>query len=497
MDRSCTCQETVPYREHDYLQVLRELSEALAFGMEPSLEGIRALTEAMGRPQTRFSCIQIAGTNGKSSTARMVAALLRAEGFHVGLYTSPELVEYPERFELDGRVIDHGLFARHVGHAFDVAAHLVDAGVGRLAPSIDHAGRPASASGGFTEFELLTAAAFSLFAEAEVDFAVLEVGLGGRWDATSIVHPAVACITGIGLDHTRILGDTLEAIAGEKAAIIEPAAAVVLGPGTSPVADVFCDRADACDTFARAVRPDDDPTVVFPRIPDELTTVYHVESTSPELMLSVDACHGDYPHIALPQPPYQAPNVATAITVAEAALGRALDAGGVRTALGSLRLPGRFETLREDPLLIIDAAHNPQGAHLLADAIRTRFGGEGQAPTGRVAALSGGLDGTASAAGDGRPTLLLAILADKDFHGIIRELAPVVGDIVVTQTASDRAIPVEELALVVEEDTGIVPRTFAMPSEAVAALERTGESVVAAGSITLAGEVAELFLEED
>ena len=177
----------------------------------PLLETVVDMLDELGRPDECFDCIQVAGTNGKTSTTRFSAAILRGEGLKTALYTSPQLVRYPERMEVDGRVVSDEAFARGVSAAVE-AGHRVNArrvAVGERAYTI-------------TPFDLLTAAALVVFAEARVDVAVLEVGMGGRWDATSATDPVAVAITGIGLDHTRILGDTLKAIAGEKAAVIKP-----------------------------------------------------------------------------------------------------------------------------------------------------------------------------------------------------------------------------------------------------------------------------------
>ena len=190
-----------------YTEAVSVLTHALKFGINPSLDPIKNMCAAMGDPHKRYKCVQVAGTNGKSSTTRITAALLHAAGYKVGLYTSPHLVKYPERIEINGEVVDDRLFARAISAAVDAAE------------AIEYEA---------TEFELLTAAAFWLFAEEEVDWAVLECGLGGRWDATSIVSPQVAVITGIGLEHTDVLGDTVEKIAAEKGAIIKEGSTAVL-----------------------------------------------------------------------------------------------------------------------------------------------------------------------------------------------------------------------------------------------------------------------------
>ncbi len=273
-----------------YDDALAALQRALSFGMNPSLDGITALCEALGRPQDRFAVVQVTGTNGKTSTTRLTAALLRGEGMRVGLFTSPHLERYNERIEIDGAPVSDADFA--------LALEATLAGGRRAAARPSVPGTPA----GFTEFELLTAAALWLFRERGVEIAVLEVGLGGRWDATSVVNPSVAVITGVGLDHTAILGDTLEAIAAEKAAIIRPASAPVLGPGTDGLDSIFLRAADAASTHARAVREDLD----FSPVPEELTVRFRVveRPSSPDghTLVSVDGVHAHYPALALSGP---------------------------------------------------------------------------------------------------------------------------------------------------------------------------------------------------
>jgi dihydrofolate synthase/folylpolyglutamate synthase len=221
------CERARPWT---YDEATRVLGRVLRFGVNPSLDAIAALTEALGRPQDTYAGIQITGTNGKSSTARLTAGILRAHGMKVGLYTSPELERYPERIEVGGEMVSDAEFALCVGVAIDTAVALW----GESEPGVPS---------GVTEFELLTAAALWRFSQATVDVAVLEVGMGGRWDATSVIDPAVAVITGVGLDHTGILGDTVEEIAAEKAAIICAGSVCVLGPGTKSTARIMHARA--------------------------------------------------------------------------------------------------------------------------------------------------------------------------------------------------------------------------------------------------------------
>ena len=392
-----------------YDDAVATLEDALKFGMDPSLEPIRAMCAAMGDPQKRYRCVQVAGTNGKSSTTRMIAVLLHAQGLRVGLYVSPHLIKYPERIEIDGRVVSDEDFARGIEVALDAAAR---AGVQA------------------TEFELLTAAALWLFAREDVDWAVLECGLGGRWDATSVVDPQVAVITGVALEHTAILGDTIEKIAGEKAAILKPGSHAIF----------------AHDLAAQGV---------FERQAQDVGTPYSYAK--------LDATRAFDDELAY-MPAYQRSNLATALAAVTVALGHAPSPESASIALGGLVIPGRFEILRHDPLVIVDAAHNPQSAHVLAGELRRLFDGD--------AAI---------------PTLLLGVLDDKDARGIIRELCPLFDRIVVTASSSTRAVPATELASLVAEETGVRPEATHDVRAAQELL--SGEPIVATGSITVAGEV--------
>lgn len=401
-----------------YDDAVATLEGALKFGMNPSLEPIRAMCAAMGNPQKRYRCVQVAGTNGKSSTTRMIAALLHAQGLRVGLYVSPHLVKYPERIEIDGRVVSDESFARGIEAALDAAAH------GHVEA---------------TEFELLTAAALWLFAQEGADWAVLECGLGGRWDATSVVNPQVAVITGVALEHTAILGDTIEKIATEKAAIIKPGCKAVFAHGLA----------------AREV---------FERQAQQVCVPY--ENANLEAIIPFE---GELASL----PVYQRSNLATALAAVTAALGHAPSPESVRMALSELVIPGRFEILQHDPLVIIDAAHNPQSAHVLAGELQCLF------------ERARGFDSPP------RPALLLGVLDDKDARGIIRELCPLFSRIVVTASSSPRSIPAVELAALVEEECGMRPEIATSISEARELLRH--EPVIATGSITVAGEVKDIW----
>ncbi len=439
-----------------YDEALAALKSALKFGIEPSLDGISALLERMGRPQDRFVSLQVAGTNGKTSTSRLLAAILQAQGMATGLYTSPELSRYPERIEVAGRVVSDEEFASAVAAALQAASEV---------------------ERDITEFELLTAAAFRIFDLNAVDFAVLEVGMGGAWDSTSVVDPAVSVITGVGLDHQAILGDTLEEIAAEKAGIIKPASAPILGPGTRGLEQIFLQRAESFDTHARLVREVGEETLV-----DEALTIrYEVRSLPAHTPrrpgvpspweVDVHGAHADYPGLSMPAQRVQAINIATAVAAAEAALGRALDLPALRSAVAQCVVPGRFELLRTEPPVVIDGSHNPQAAAVLADTVRDAFP-------------------------DALPTILLGVLGDKDARGIVTALAPVSSRIVVTAPVSPRALPAEELAAIVGEVTGSRPTVYeTLPAALETLLSTTPSGLLIAGSITTAGQ-AKTYLGE-
>ena len=391
----------------------------------PLLETVVDMLDELGRPDEYFDCIQVAGTNGKTSTTRFSAAILRGEGLKTALYTSPQLVRYPERMEVDA---GHRVNARRVA-----------------------AGERAYA---ITPFDLLTAAALVVFAEAAVDVAVLEVGMGGRWDATSATDPVAVAITGIGLDHTRILGDTLEAIAGEKAAVIKPGRLVVLGEGTheASVQRVMDARCRECGIVPLVVNH------ATTKVPAHVGDTVEFSCTTPRAIYTS----------SMVKPAYQPQNAACAIMLCEGYLGRELDHDKLDASLMGCPTPGRFDVLGTDPLKLIDACHNPQSCENFVSALNE-------------------IDPCV----ENRPTLLCAALADKDVAGIVDVLIPAFPRAVVTQTDSDRALPAQELVSLVDADklAGVYPSV----PEALAAFDAAGESFVAAGTITLAGEVAGLL----
>lgn len=426
-----------------YDEAVEALQAALKRGIEPSLDSIRALCDRLGRPQDSFRSIQVTGTNGKTSTARLIASLLRAHGLRTGLYTSPDLERYPERIEIAGEVVGDAEFARAVGVAIDAARSSVRDGAS-----------PRDA----TEFELLTAAAAWLFREAAVEVAVIEVGIGGRWDATSVVAPEVAVITGVGMDHADLLGDTLPSIAEHKAAIIRSGAVAVLGSGALPLAEVFIERATM---------------VGAPLIVPSVTVVARPTEPQGLSVMDVRTAVGRYDRVGIAAPAYQAANVGCAVAAVEAVLGGALARPAVDAALAEVTFPGRFEVIAADPPLIVDGSHNPQAAATLAAAIRDAW------PPGRA-----------------RPHILLGVLADKDAAGIIAELMPVAGALSVTRPDSPRALPARDLAEAVERVTGVAPQVFSCVREALDALVgREPAGLIVTGSLKTAGEARRLLRE--
>jgi dihydrofolate synthase/folylpolyglutamate synthase len=447
-------------RSLTYVGAVERLGEALAFGVNPSLDGIRALVAALGSPEARFRSIQVTGTNGKTSVTRLIAAILRAHGASTGTYTSPHLVSYTERILIDGEPLGEELFARAVSAATEGADMLAACGAEALGLP------PDAVAASVTEFELITAAALWAFAREDVEWAVLEVGMGGRWDATSVVLPEVAVITGVALDHTERLGATREAIAEDKAYVIKPGSTAVLGPGVEGVEQVILARARAVGAPVVRVggaRPD---------VAWEVTEA----PTRPggTLVLDVRTPRAAYEGLALTAPAYQAPNVAVAVAASEAALGAVLARGALGSALARATFPGRFELVREAPPLVIDGAHNPEAAAVLAAAVAAAFA-------------------------DAPPVALIGVMADKDAGGVVRALAPAVAGFVCTRSHSPRALAPEALADVVRAEgtqlLGVAPDVDSGLALADAAAQTAGAGgVLACGSIYVAGEVRALTL---
>ena len=299
------------------------------FGMRFGLDRMRRLMTAMGNPQLRFQSIHVVGTNGKSSTVRMTAAILRRHGLRTGAYLSPHLVSFAERIRIEDEDLEPAEFAGAIQRAAH-AAELVDRSLGP--------------DDRVTQFELLTAAAYSELARQGVEVAVIEAGLGGRYDATNVIPSRVQVLTSVGLEHTRWLGPTITAIATEKLDVVQAGATLVLGYGLHPDAVAVAERvAGNRHPPARIVHAGADPGV---------------------------------PLTALG--PYQRRNFALARTAAEAYLGE-LDPKAVATAAAETLVPGRLQVVDEEPLTLLDGAHNPEGMAALAESLRELFAAEPRA----------------------------------------------------------------------------------------------------------------------
>ncbi|ARC56468.1 Folylpolyglutamate synthase [Frondihabitans sp. 762G35] len=421
---------------------------------QPRLGATRRAVELLGDPQRSYPVIHITGTNGKTSTSRMIESILRAYGLRTGLMTSPHLTRVNERIVIDGESISDAALAENWR---DIQPYLLMVDT-ELA---------AAAEEPLTYFEALTVLAFASFADAPVDVVVLEVGMGGEWDSTNVADGQVAVFTPIALDHTKRLGDTVTEIARTKSGIIKPSANVVTS-AQLPEALAELERAADLTESTLAVEG----------------TGFEVLSSAVAVggqLISVRGIAGRYDDLALPFfGRHQAQNAATAIAAVETFLGngsQALDPEILATGLSQATSPGRLQILANDPLILLDAAHNPHGARALADALGEYF------QLDRVVAV-------------------LAVLADKDAAGIIRALAPAVEQFVITQSDSDRSLDADELASIV---VGIVgPDRVTVETNVVTALgvardlaeESEKGGVVVTGSITLVGEVLALT-EED
>lgn len=432
--------------------------------IEPSTARMQALMELLGSPQRSYPCIHIAGTNGKTSVARMVDALLTALQQRTGRATSPHLQSATERIAIDGRPISPARYVE-VYREIEPFVQMVDAQsqAGELGP----AGPPMS------KFEVVTAMAFAAFADAPVDIGVIEVGMGGRWDATNVIDAPVAVITPIGMDHTDYLGDTIAEIAGEKAGIIgaggEVETVVVIGRQEPEAMEVLLARAMRVDA---AVAREDSEFGVRDR-----------QVAVGGQVLELQGLGGVYPEVFLPlHGEHQAHNAAVALAAVEAFFGagatRQLDVDVVRAGFAAVRSPGRLERVRSAPTVFVDAAHNPAGAAALAQALTTEF--------------------------DFRYLVgVVGLLGDKDVTGILAALEPVFDTIVVTDNGSPRAQDVQTLALRAEEVFGPdrVAAAGTLPDAietATALVEDSGDSVAGAGivvtgSVVTAGAARTLF----
>ncbi len=411
----------------------------MAFDMQK----IRDLMDVLGSPQRAYPSIHLTGTNGKTSTARMIDGLLRAHGLHTGRYTSPHLETVRERISLDGEPVSE---ERLVAVYDEVAplAELIDA---RSAEPL-------------TYFDMTTALAYATFADAPVDIAVVEVGLGGEDDATNVLEAGVCVITPIGLDHTEWLGDTIEDIAWAKAGIIHKDATVISALQTEDAMRPLLERsAQVGATVAREG--------------SEFGVIRRDQAVGGQV-LTLRGLGGVYDEVFLPLfGAHQAQNAAVALAAVEAFLGagaaKQLDVDLVREGFGGVDSPGRLERVRSAPTILLDGAHNPHGMAATVTALEEEFAFR-------------------------HLVVVVGVLGDKDVSGLLELLEPVAARIVVTQNSSPRAMPVDELAQVAAEIFGEdrVTITENMPDaieEAVVLAEEDTDGELGGVAVLITGSV--------
>jgi dihydrofolate synthase/folylpolyglutamate synthase len=423
----------------DCLQYLVSLGQELR-GVKFDLANIRLVLEGLGHPERKYPSVLVAGTNGKGSTSAVLASILTSAGYRTGLYTSPHLVRVNERIQVDGREIDDHDFALAFSEVERTISALMADGILTQRPSF---------------FEFLTATGFLHFARAPVDFAVLEVGMGGRLDATNIVEPEVAVITNVELDHTEYLGTTHAAIAAEKAGVIRPRKAVISGSTHPEAAEVI--RRRAADLGAELVEM------------PALARVANVQPFQGRYRFDL-ALNGDqFSSLTAPLAGrFQVDNVSAAVAAAWKLRDRGwnIPRAAILEGLARARWPGRLEICGERPLTLLDGAHNPAAARAVADFVSTELAG--------------------------KPfTLVYASMRDKAIDAIAGLLFPLASEVCLTRTEQARAATPEEILARVRDR----PARLRIEPDPVRALEMARQNtppegvVLAAGSLFLVGAI--------
>lgn len=435
-----------------YAALLERVGEAHP---RPRLEPVRRLAELAGAPQTTFSVIQVAGTNGKTSTSRAIESILRAYGLRTGLFTSPHLEQFTERIRIDGDPITGDALAA-AWQELALPLEILDAEL------------EADGQSRVTFFEALMVLAFLAFADAPVEVAVIEVGMGGEWDASNIADATVAVFTPIALDHVGILGDTIAEIARTKAGILKPG----MGEAGAIAVSAEQDPEALAELLARA---------------EETGVALHVLGRDFQLsgdrlavggrqvdIIGPSGAHYDPAFVPL-HGSHQSANTAVAIAAVEAFFGgtRPVPEAVLDEGLARLTVPGRLQLIGTEPIVYVDAAHNPHGAHALAEAVRESFSFSELA-------------------------VIVGILGEKDAAGVLTELAPIASRMILTRPDSPRALEVGDLLDIADAELGdlSVTQTDSL-AEALTeardwALEDAGRAVLVTGSVVLAGEALSL-----
>ena len=418
--------------------------------IQPSLDRISLLCDALGSPQISYPTIHIGGTNGKTSTTRFIDSLLFAHGLRTGRFTSPHLEDFRERICINGEMIGA---EELIFNYNDIAAYFdfVDS---KLPNPISF-------------FEAVTGLAMAAFSEHPVDVGIFEVGMGGQWDATNIIKPTVTVITPIGMDHMEYLGNTIEEIAETKAGILKEGAFAVFTNQEPEVAKILLAR--AAELGVDVAREGIEYEVMSRQmaVGGQLLTIRGTKDVYSDIFLPL---HGKH----------QAANAAAALVAAEAFFGdQHLDLDAVKSGFAAATSPGRFEIVRRDPTVILDAAHNPHGARTLANTLQEEF------TFGRVIAVVG-------------------VFADKDAAGIFNEIKDVIDGVIVTQSSSPRALPADQLAKVarafIDNDRIFVEPDLKVAIEKAVAdgshpLEDETVGVLITGSVITVGEARAILKE--
>ncbi len=420
-----------------YLQSVEFLYGLQKHGIQPGLGTIQALLDRLDHPERRYPSLHIGGTNGKGSTATMAASMLQAAGYRVGLYTSPHLVDFRERIRINGEVISEA----------------------RVAALTDCVRAAAGEPREPTFFEFTTAMAFQQFADAKIDVAVVEVGLGGRFDATNVLTPAAAAITNVALDHQEYLGETIGDIAYEKAGIIKPGVPVVVGRVSSEAAAVLSRVAGERGAQVSRLHGD-----------------FNVSGTSPA-RFRYEGMNESYDELACPLAGrHQLDNAACALALLEAVSERGLPVseGAVREGLRTVQWEGRLETVESRPALVLDGAHNPDAAAAVAIYLgdfRRQHSGS-------------------------RVIMVLGMMKDKDREGFLDHLLPHVDEVIVTQAHIPRSATARELEVSLRA-RGRTTRVVPDPADAISLARRMAASddlIMVTGSLMLVGETKAILL---
>ena len=427
------------------------LSRTPEHDIVPTLDRVSAAMALLGDPQCTFRVIQVTGTNGKTSTTRMIEALCREHGLRTGRFTSPHLHTMRERIAVDGEPVAPEILVER----WDEVAPILDLVDARSA----EAGEPR-----MTFFEALVVLGYAVFADAPVDVAVVEVGMGGTWDATSVAHADVAVVSPIDFDHMHFLGSTVEQIGTEKAGIISQGSVAVVAAQADVVAEILTERCAEVGAPMYAVGEDLGLLTREVALGGQLVTIRGIAGEYDEVFLPL---HGQH----------QADNAVLALGAVEAFFGaeRRLDPEVVRTGFAAVTSPGRLEVVRRSPTILVDAAHNPHGMAALREALTESFS---------FTRLVG----------------VVAIFADKDAHAMLEVLEPALEHVVVTTNSSPRSMAPERLAQIARDIFGSdrVSVAARLPdaidlAAGLAEADGMGGGVVATGSVVTAADVRHLL----